>query len=769
MRRKPRSVLLSLSALSAVLGTAQAQSPEAPAAPATEPSAVLETVTVTAQKREEKLQDVPIAITAMGAQQLESRGIDNVADLSALAPGLQVNRSPSNDSISQITIRGNSQINPAIYWDPAVGIYLDGVYLGKAQGTVFDVVELNRVEVLRGPQGTLYGRNTIGGAINLVTRAPTGEWGGKVSTSVGNFGAWVREASVDLPAFGIAKLAFAIRDEQRDGWVETTPGSSVPEMNDRNSDGYRFAADIDFTPELTAALRLDRSAIDQRGTFSQLYRLRPTGAFGPDMMGNPNPLFLGLSPTTSTDRRKTASVDGTQFQRVVVKGASATVSYKIGANDTLKSISAYRQLSNDDAGDYDGSSLGIAQTQRFTDFDQTSQELQWVGRRGALNYVGGLYYYRDDGFTNNPQQYFFGTFTFDSRYGTRTKAYAVYTQLDWQVSEPLTLTAGLRYTSERKGLDRVLGVGGSPTGPFGYLIPEGTTVAKTFDAVTPTLSATWKFNEQLTAYARYAEGFKSGGFNGEFSDTTLTPQENQDETRRPFKPEKLKSYELGAKGSLAGGKAQFGASLFHNQLRDFQASLFTATGAAASIIRNAGEATVQGLELEATIQPIKSLRLQANYAFLDADYDEFVDKGVDQADNRAFVHAPRNTWNLLADARLAQLSLGELRALADYAYTSSYYTYPYQLSGPGQPGFVAADPVAGDTKVNAYGILNLRLALTKVKLGKSARGELALWVRNALDEDEPVNFIDFGPNFGNITPAYFMDPRTYGATATLRW
>lgn len=204
-------------------------------------------------------------------------------------------------------------------------------------------------------------------------------------------------------------------------------------------------------------------------------------------------------------------------------------------------------------------------------------------------------------------------------------------------------------------------------------------------------------------------------------------------------------------------------------MKDFQASLFTATGAAASIIRNAGEATLQGVELEATVQPIKALRLQGNYAFLDAEYDEFFDKGVDQANNRAFVHAPRHTWNLVADARLAQLSIGELRALADYAYTGSYYTYPYQLSGPGQPGFVAADPVAGDTKVEAYGLLNLRLALSKVKVGKSARGELALWVRNALDEDQPVNFIDFGPNFGNITPAYFMDPRTYGATATLRW
>ncbi|ROH86434.1 TonB-dependent receptor [Stagnimonas aquatica] len=767
MRRKPRLVWLSLSAVSALCGPAQAQAPNQSAPESG--STVLETVTVTAQKREEKLQEVPIAITAMNKAQLQARGIDNVADLSALAPGLQVSRSPSNDSISQIAIRGNSEINPAIYWDPAVGIYIDGVYLGKSQGTVFDVVDLQRVEVLRGPQGTLYGRNTIGGAINLVTRPPTGEWGGEVSTDVGNYGAWVRKASVDLPAFGIAKLSFAARSEQRDGWVETQAGSSVSEMNDRHSNGFRFAADIDFSKDFQAALRYDRSAINQNGTFSQLYRLRPTGAFSPLAPGG-SLLFGLLSPFASTERQETAAVNGPQYQKVIVKGGSATLSYKLGTNDTLKSISAYRQLVNNDGGDYDGSPLAIAQTERLTNFDQASQELQWVGRRGALNYVGGLYYYRDDGDTNNPQSYFSGNANYDSRYGTRTNARAVYGQLDYQVLDPLSLSAGLRYTSEKKGLTRTFGVAGAAPAPFFYFIPEGTAAEKTFDAFTPTVSASWKFNEQLSTYIRYAEGFKSGGFNGEFSDTTLSPAQNVAETQTPFKPEKLKSLELGAKSSFAGGRAQLNGAIFHNKLDDYQVSVFTASGAAASVIRNAGKATIEGLELEAVVQPIKALRLQANYAWLHGKYDEFIDLdpnlGVEtnQADNRALVHAPQSTFNLVADAQLARLSFGELRALVDYAYTSAYYTYPYQIAATN-----TAAPVAGDTKVSAHGLLNARLALGKLKLGKTASGELALWVRNALDEDEPVNFIDFGPGFGSLTPSYFLDPRTFGATATLRW
>lgn len=253
MHSKPLFALLPLAAMAALFSSvAIAQSAEPAAPPSDE---VLETVTITAQKREEKLQDVPIAVTAFSKTQLQNRGIENIADLSALAPGLQISKSPANDSISQISIRGNAEINPAIYWDPAVGIYIDGVYLGKSQGTVFDVVDLYRVEVLRGPQGTLYGRNTIGGAINLVTRAPSGQWGGELSTELGNYGQFANKVSVDLPAFGIAKLSVAARSEERDGWIKGSDFSSAKELNDRDNLGLRVAADIAFTPDFLAAWR----------------------------------------------------------------------------------------------------------------------------------------------------------------------------------------------------------------------------------------------------------------------------------------------------------------------------------------------------------------------------------------------------------------------------------------------------------------------------------------------------------------------------------
>ena len=763
MRNKSGVVLLSLSGLAMLSSAVSAQPTEPPA----QASEVLETVTVTAQKREEKLQDVPIAITAFNKTQLQNRGIENIADLSALAPGLQVSKSPANDSISQISIRGNAEINPAIYWDPAVGIYLDGVYLGKSQGTVFDVVELNRVEVLRGPQGTLYGRNTIGGAINLVTRAPSGTWGGELSSELGNYGQFANKVSADLPAFGIAKLSIAARSEERDGWVKATPGSSVKELNDRDSLGLRLAADIAVTPDFLAALRYDRSAISQAGTFSQLYRIEPSGAFDPAAPAGA--LFGPLSSFASQERKKQAAIDSPSRQDVIVRGHAMTLSWNLDPRNTVKAITAYRTLENNDAGDYDGSPLAIAATERLTSFRQFSQELQWVGKADQLSYVGGLYFYNDQGYTNNPQSYFFGGATFDSRYGTRTVAKAAYGQLDYSPIEPLTLTAGLRYTTERKTLDRVFGVAGAPGGPFTYFIPQGTRAEKTFDATTPTLSAAYKFNERLNTYVRYAEGFKSGGFNGEYSNTSQSPAQNVAETQTAFKPEKQKSYELGVKSTYLEGRAQLNAAVFHNEFTNLQQSLFVASGAAASVVRNAGKGTIEGVELEAVLQPIKGTRLQANYAYLRPEFDRFIDDaGVNQADNRAFTHAPKHTFNVLIDSRLLITSFGTLRAVADYAYTAGYFLYPYQLAGSGA-GFDANQPVAGDTRVKSYGLLNLRLAFSQIPLGRALTGEVALVGRNVTDEKVAGNFIDFGPGFGHLTNAYYIDPVTYGLTATIRW
>lgn len=728
------------------------------------PEPNVDEVLVTAQKRTQRLQDVPIAISALSGSQLESRNIGSVADLGSISPNLSVTSTPGNATASQVAIRGGVTINPALYWDTSVGMYVDGVYMGKSQGSVFKMVDLERVEVLRGPQGTLYGRNSMSGAINFITRKPSGEFGGDVSVSLGSFNERVVKAAIDLPKAGIASISLGLRTEDRDGWVKTTPGSSVSELNGTHQNQARLAVNLDISPNLQADYRFDASKVNTNSMHSQLYRAK----LAPSDPSNPYEVYFPqLAPYVFQNRQTVASVDGPEQEKSDVQGHSLTLDWKLNANNSLKSITSLRSMKWDNGLDLDGSPLLIAQTERKSDYKQWSQELQWVGNSGDLNYVMGGYLFGDDGTTKNPQQYFGGNFNADSNYGFSTKSQALFGQVDYKLSDRWTLTGGLRHTRETKTIDRDIAFSFAPGAPFNPLIPVGTHGEATFSATSPLLVAAFKVNDSTNVYAKYAEGFKSGGFNGEYGDPTSSTAANIAEVLTPFSPESQKTYELGLKTNFAGGRGQFNAAVFQNEIDDLQLSIFTANGAAASVIRNAGKASTRGFELEATYAPSSSLRLQASYGYLDAKYKEFMDGGVNVADNRAFVHAPKNSFTLGLDWLVAQTGWGPLRLQGDYTYTDAFYTYPYQLQSSG-PNYNDKAAVAGDTRVDAVGILNARLIFSDMKTSYG-KVQLALWGRNLTNADHIDNFIDFGPGFGNLTQAYFNQPRMVGVSAALKW
>lgn len=737
---------------------------------------VIDEIIVTAQRREQALIDVPIAVTAMDTDALESRGIGRVDDLNSLAPGLQISRSPANTTISQIAIRGSSQINPAIYWDPAVGLYLDGVYIGKAQGSIFDVVDLAAIEVLRGPQGTLYGRNTIAGTINLVSRKPSGEFAGRTAVEFGSFNQRVQKAALDLPKIGPLSLNFGVRSERRDGWVDTTETSSVDELNNRYSDGFQMAARLEFGDSFEIMARMDKSDVDQTNVFLQLVRS--------DM--------VGTEQHQSTERRTTADIDALTLELAETEGYSLTVSWSPWDWLNFKSITGTRDVHWHDALDLDGTPDATARSQRITDYEQFSQDFNLSGEidsvLGGWNYTGGYYIFEDDGFTNNPLNFLNDALNFDSRYGTKTEAWAVYGQMDWQPSwepiSPLTATFGLRHTSETKQLTRVVGVSTNPLLPFVYFISEGFETPETeFSDTTPTASLAWKFTDNFNSYVRYAEGFKSGGFNGEYSNTQDVPDDgnpntlndNQTQTLIPFRPEKQQSWEIGLKSWFWDRRISANLALFQNKLEDLQASIFTGGGAAATVVRNAGEATVRGLELETSFAPISALNILANIALLDPEYDVFEDEDADgnfgnQAHNRAFVHAPELSWNVVLDARIPTFGVGELRAVVDYVWTDAFFTYPYQLTNEGEPGHDPDRQVAANSEVEAHGLLNAKLSWGGFFVGEDSTLEISLWGRNILDEDTATNFIDFGPGaFQNLTTANFVEPRSVGASLSMQW
>jgi iron complex outermembrane receptor protein len=289
------SAAVALMALFPISASAQAPAANPPAADA----GGLEEIVVTAQRREEKLHNVPIAVTALTAAAIAERGITNINDISGFAPNVSFIQSPSFDNETTIAIRGGVTINPAPYWEPAVGVYIDGVYLDKAQGDVFDLVDIDHIEVLRGPQGTLYGRNTLSGAVNLVTQKPTGVFGGDVQATFGNYDLKKGRFSLNLPEFGKLKVKVTGLIESRGGYQDFAPDpfhlpsflttrATVGEFNTTDNKASRIAARLDVTDDLTADYTFDvyyRHDIPSRGSWcrsagagSSIRRHRPMSA-----------------------------------------------------------------------------------------------------------------------------------------------------------------------------------------------------------------------------------------------------------------------------------------------------------------------------------------------------------------------------------------------------------------------------------------------------------------------------------------------------------
>lgn len=256
--------------------------------------------------------------------------------------------------------------------------------------------------------------------------------------------------------------------------------------------------------------------------------------------------------------------------------------------------------------------------------------------------------------------------------------------------------------------------------------------------------------------ARYAKGFMSGGFNGEAQDvvSALTP----------YLPQTQKSFEVGTKNTLLGGKATFNADVFYNRIDNLQEPVFTAQGAAGSTVLNVGRAHTAGVELEAAWHPTEDFTLRMNYGYLRTKYDQFMELGVNVADNRALVHAPRHTLSMVLDDTLMRTANGVLSGTLEYRFTSGFYLYPYQLR--------LIDPtqqLAKNSRVGSEGLLNGRLAFGDMDWGHGIDGEVALWVKNLTNVAHVSNVLDFGPGFANLRAANFDQPRTFGINVTARW
>lgn len=733
--------------------------------------AQLDEIVVTAQKREQSIQDVPVALTAVESDYIESRNITNIQSLSSLAPNLKIENTPGNTTAAQISIRGGVTINPALTWEPTVGIYLNGSYIGKTQGSIFDVADIERLEVLRGPQGTLYGRNTLAGAVNIISAKPTEEFNGKLKVGIGNYNSRLAKASVNFGQLGPIRAKVSGLIETRDGFVNGVdnpfPGVlaagalSSEELQSLDKKSFLVALSSDINENISLDYTFDYSKADNDPTFSQIVSVSPGNIFDPTspayvgFPGAPGQFFgFPLDLYVNADRQETFTTDGELLEESDVQGHNLTATFRTDFGD-IKSITAYRVTDWSDALDLDGSPLPLAHTQRISEYDSFSQEIQLSGGADRINYVAGLYYFEDDGYTENPQFFFGGANVFDSQYGFTTEAYAAYGQIDITLNDQFSITGGLRYTDEAKTIERSnisvapLDIGGGIVLPAGTpLIPIGTKGKTSFDNLSPQITLNYKASDDVNLYAKYAKGFKSGGFNGEAGTVV--------ETLRPYDSEIVDSFEVGAKTRFWDGRAQLNAAAFFNDHTDMQLSVFTAEGAAASDVRNAGGAEIKGFEIEGLFQASEQFLLRANYGRLSTKYTEFIDAGVDERDNRAFPHAPKYTYSAGFDWDALQTGFGTVSISADVNHTAKYFTYPFSIT--------QTDPqTAFNSRAEARTLVDGRIALSNIPIANN-EVELSVWGKNIFDKEYIANFIDFGPGFGGLTNGYFGAPATYGIT-----
>ncbi len=721
--------------------------------------AQLEEVIVTAQKREQSLQDTPIAITAFDQAAIEAQRITNVKDLALFAPNMQIAESPSGTSGATISIRGAQTINPAITWEPAVGMYLDGVFLGKNLGGIFEIAELERVEVLRGPQGTLYGKNTVGGAINLITRQPEREFGGQVDLSMGNEGYQEGRIRLDTGELGPFRASAAYLKAERDGFydnvdLDPTMGQnpfvnprSSDEFNDLDNEVFRLDAVLELTDNFSARYSYDYSDREQRPSKGQLtdvneflFELNGAGFLAP---------LLDLYTVPESKNADKISNDWSLYENAETDGHALFLDWNAGdwgfmGDVTLKSITAYRQLDYNDAVDIDGSPMDLFHSGRDIDYDQFSQEFQLLGSTDHLNYVLGLYYFEEEADVLNPITFFglFGVPTDANEYGLDNDSIAVFGQADWNPAslERLTLSLGLRYTEENR--DQYIFHPNTSTGGVGAFDEQDD---DTWDNISGTFVAAWDLTDDINLYGRVAQGWKSGGFNGEAPDAASF-LEGYDE-------EEVISYEAGMKSRFADDRLQLNVAAFYNEIDDMQVSVFLeGSGGAASNVQNAGKATFQGFEVELAWQLLDALRLSANYGYLDGEYDEFIENGVNVKNDKDLPYAPENTASIMLDWAVGNWGWGNLDLHVDWNFNDEYLPY--------------IEPSQNATsQIDSYDILNASLILSEVAIGSNMSMQFGIWGKNITDEEYRQNTIPFGL----WTISYYGAPATYGFDARLNF
>lgn len=675
----------------------------------------LEEVVVTAQKRAESAQDIPIAISALSEDALRQSGFDGVADLSFMVPSLQFgNFGP----VSFLNIRGIGSADNFAGSDPGVAMHIDGVYIGRPVGALFNAFDTERVEVLRGPQGTLYGRNATGGSVNLITKKPGDELDGEVEITAGEYNLLRFRGAINIPISDAARARIVGFKEDRDGFTKNTfPGGD--EANDLENWGVRGHLDIDLSDNVN--LLLSASFVDMGGVGTQPEARDPfsTGELSP-----PINTLVGMGvlppPGIPTNVAFYTNADGSipvNDQRPFREGVneelssdheftllSATLQWDLD-NFTFKSITGYGESEYLMIQDADGSTapnvIHIPEEQA----EQFSQEIQFISNGdGPLRWIGGLYYFKEestristmrgarfdaihDYFITNDISFAGPGFSEDVAFSVggdiETESYAVFGQGTYEFTDQFSLTVGLRYTDDEKdAVNRNI-----------QLAPLVLTPASTSsEEITGKVSVDYRFTSDVMVYASYSRGYKSGG----------VIQVATDPAAAAFEPEFVDTIEVGLKSQLWDA-LQLNVAVYSSDYTDMQTS---AEGAFGQLGGNAGEASIEGAELEWKWLINDMLTFDGSFAYTDGTYDQLLAfDPLDQAFTGGVVdysgndlpRAPEISYNLGVTGYWDMAQNGYITARLEGSYTDEMF---YEFTN--RP----------EVKTDDYYNLNLRLTWT---------------------------------------------------------
>ncbi|GAB3270241.1 TonB-dependent receptor [Parahaliea aestuarii] len=731
---------------------------------------LLEEVVVTAQKRSESLEDVPISMAVMSSDAMNKTGVRQMRELAEFVPNVTL--SSGNDNNTAVRIRGVGANTRNIGFDTRVGMYLDGVYLGQSPAQNMDILDLERVEIARGPQGTLFGKNTVAGAINLITARPDQEFMTELRGEYGNYNSHRVSAIVNTPLTDSLAARFSVSDNHRDGYIDNiTTGT---EFNER--DGTSFRGQLRY--------ETDRLDFNLAADYLESERVSFMGEAQTDWSGT-------VYPDPLAPKRFEISNNVDNYEEREIWGISGTLDLELGNDYSLRSITAYRDTESDRIQDTDHSAIDIIRVDFPDQYEQWSQEFQLISPAGErLQYVAGLYLYDEQAKTQRsstlgsetgtlfavlaPPLAPFGDQFTESQVGTGgqvdTESWAVFLNGTYDLTDRLTLGFGARYTDEKKTVDYTIAgdvvmVGGvvpvTVAQLFGVAagpIVDGQTVAvyeddKSYNDFSPTVSLTYAISDNSNIYLRYSSAFKAGGFNVDF-----VPQQVFD-NGLDFDPETVDAYEIGYKGTALDDKLRFALSAFQMDFEDYQLNQFVDLGnnISAITIRNAAEVQSRGFEAEATWYATPELLLQGAVGYNKAEFEDFpgggsarnpAGLGADLSGN-TLPMAPEWSAAFTAQYNYPIASLGaDLVTRVDWSYTDAAFTTEdnIKVSTPG-----GSIPYG---YVDSYDILNARVGLEDM-----GKWSVYLWARNLLDEEYFDN--DSADFLGTIVQMP-GDPRTYG-------